>query len=167
MPTLANHTEAHSIAELRALLADATDDTRLHYALIDHPQPRARAAAAASPICPPDVLSRLARDTDRDVVAAVAAHASLPADAAITIIGTTADKAILRILASNLACDPTVLAWLAQEPAAATRCAVASNPNAPATLLSRLARDSSPRVRAAVIANPSTPDGIKALALLV
>ena len=129
-----------------------------------------RAAAAANPSCTPQMLHKISEtSTDPDVLAAVVANPSTPAETFESLVAdgrhSMRPHRLRAAAAANPSCPPHVLQHFAEDPEDTVRAAAAANPDCPPPMLARLAADSSNQTRAAAAANPSLPaDQLKALA---
>ena len=115
-----------------------------------------RYAAAGSEHCPPDVLRRLAFNTDSDIVRAVAENPATPAETLrrLAVIG---DVELRCGVAQNRSAPRRTLLTLAEDPDYKTRACVAQNPSTPPDVLAVLAADSEYMVKMHTAANASTP----------
>ena len=121
---------------------------RLH----DDDEPQVRAAVAVNPAATTDVLKRLAGDRRRQVRSAVAAHLSTPQP---TLVRLATDRAVaVRMsLAQRYLCPEPVLDLLAGDPKEEVRSAVAARPDLSAGLHRALSEDEDPAVSRAAQRN--------------
>ena len=118
----------------------------------------ARAAVAANPNCPHDLIDRMQQDRRAEVRVAFAGRTSWPHP---VLEGLCADpkEAVRAALARNPECPARILGRLVDDPDTTVRATVAGHPGCPADTLKRLGSDPNRGVRAAVAANPNaTPE---------
>ena len=122
----------------------------------------ARAAAAASPLCPPATLLKVSTDpspTVRDSVRCIPGRSPTASNAtrrtlAVSVTdATTSDGAV-----DNRGCPPAMLAALAGDPHRHIRFGVAINPATPPELLWMLPRDDDAMPSLGVALNPNCPE---------
>ena len=129
-----------------------------------HPQPWARAAAAANRHTPRWLLRRLAADDDNVVRRAATANHAIPS-AWLYSHAATSEINTQRKIARNPRCDPMTLWMLADHTQTRVREYVALNESCPSPLLRRLAQDNRWEVRNCVASNPlCPPDLVRQLA---
>ena len=106
-----------------------------------------------------DTLRELAATQRGDILAAIAANTTTPADLLEELAHPDQNPDVLSYIASNPATSSHVITRLSHHTDAYVRWGTADNPRTPPDILVRLAHDSDQLVRARVASNPNTPTG--------
>jgi hypothetical protein len=115
-----------------------------------------RQLVADNPSTPPEALSQLAGDPIENVRQTIAGRRSTPPEVLARLIGDR-DASTYLWVARNPSTPPEALARLAGDPDRNVRTGVAYNPSTPPKVLIQLAGDADASVRFDVAKNPSTP----------
>ncbi len=121
-----------------------------------HDQLAAMRLAARDANTAPDVLEKLAANTNEYVLGDVAGNPKL-SEATLRRLAKHGGYLVEWALAHNRSTPVDILSRLAGSANEYTRGDVAANPNAPAAVLSDLSKDGTKHVRLSVAQNPSTP----------
>ena len=126
-----------------------------------HYSHQARAAVAANPNCPDELINRMQQDRRAEVRVAFAGRASWSHS---MLEGLCADpkEAVRAALVRNPECPERILGRLAADPDTTVRATVAGHPGCPPEILEHLGSDPSRDVRKAVAANPAATSEILA-----
>jgi hypothetical protein len=154
----------HWINELAAL-RHASVDPSMIAALAQHAHEEVRVAVAARPDVPPDVLTRLATDSSKAVLLAIAGSESLADESLVSAFCADSTAAVRAAVVGRHSPLPDRLRTkLLADKSAEVRIAFATRRDASDTEQRALASDKSEKVRLALAANPSiTADAIAAL----
>lgn len=121
---------------------------------------RVRKAAAENPSAPPDLLQKLAQDSDDDVRRAVGGNLSSGMQILKRLAEDTYYPNVRAAVAGNPSTLPQVLEHLAGDEHASVRKAVATNPAASTEALEQLIGDAYRTVRQVAAEHPSVPEEV-------
>jgi hypothetical protein len=120
------------------------------------PEAEIRAAAAANPSCPMDIVKRLAEDRDAKVRAGAAENPAAPEEM-LRALSSDSAAYVLVSLAGNPGCPADLLESLERREASDIHQALAANPGLPADMLGRYIKHHDLNLRVTGLGNSAAP----------